>query len=194
MFLSRAALKLMNFKSIGENVLISEHANIYNAANISIGDNCRIDDFCILSAGEGGIEIGSHVHIACYASLRGAAKITIGKYCSVAAYSSILSSTDEYSGEYLMNPCIDFRLRKVYDKPVVMKDRSIIAQYCFVMPGVTIGFNTAVGAYGYINKDLPDNGIYIGQPAKFLKERKQLITQYLGHIGELEYKGCKGNV
>ena len=58
-FLSKKELNDLGFKSLGENVLISDKCSIYNAKNISIGDNTRIDDFAILSAGDGGIEIGN---------------------------------------------------------------------------------------------------------------------------------------
>lgn len=44
-FLSENELKAIGFKCYGSNVLISRKASIYGAANISIGDNVRIDDF-----------------------------------------------------------------------------------------------------------------------------------------------------
>jgi len=52
------------FKRIGRNVRISSDARIYGAGNISIGDNVRIDDFVILAAVRGYIDIGSYVFIA----------------------------------------------------------------------------------------------------------------------------------
>ena len=39
--------------------------------------NSRIDDFCVLSAGEGGIEIGDYVHVAVFCMLIGAGKIKL---------------------------------------------------------------------------------------------------------------------
>ena len=54
-FLTYKQLSKIGFLSLGENVLLSEKASIYNAPKIHIGSNVRIDDFCILSAGEEGI-------------------------------------------------------------------------------------------------------------------------------------------
>ena len=54
-FLNDEQLKDLGLKSYGKNVIISDKASLYNAKNISIGNNVRIDDFCILSAGDGGI-------------------------------------------------------------------------------------------------------------------------------------------
>lgn len=52
-FYSREQLEKIGFKSLGKNVLISDKSSIYSPENISIGNNVRIDDFCILSAGGG---------------------------------------------------------------------------------------------------------------------------------------------
>jgi len=48
MFYSREELEKIGFKSIGENVLISDKTSIYNPQNIEIGSNVRIDDTFIL--------------------------------------------------------------------------------------------------------------------------------------------------
>ncbi len=52
-FYTRKELERIGFKSIGENVLISDKTSIYSPQNISIGNNVRIDDYCVLSAGGG---------------------------------------------------------------------------------------------------------------------------------------------
>ena len=52
-FYSREQLEKIGFKSLGENVLISDKTSIYFPKNISIGNNVRIDDFSVLSAGGG---------------------------------------------------------------------------------------------------------------------------------------------
>ena len=48
-FYSQEELMKIGFLSVGKNVLISKKASIYNPSVISIGNNVRIDDFCILS-------------------------------------------------------------------------------------------------------------------------------------------------
>ena len=46
-FLKEEELKKIGFKKYGINVKISKKSCIYNAANITVGDHVRIDDFCI---------------------------------------------------------------------------------------------------------------------------------------------------
>jgi galactoside O-acetyltransferase len=65
-FLTEEELAALGLASCGEDVKISRKTSIYGAERIAIGDHVRIDDFCVISAGAGGISIGSHVHIAVY--------------------------------------------------------------------------------------------------------------------------------
>ena len=62
--LNRVAVETMGFASVGQNVQISDKASFYGASRITLGNNVRIDDFCVLSAGIGGIAIGNYIHIA----------------------------------------------------------------------------------------------------------------------------------
>ena len=60
-YLTEEELKAAGFKKLGRNVKISDKASIYDADKMEIGDNSRIDDFCVVS---GNILIGKFVHIA----------------------------------------------------------------------------------------------------------------------------------
>lgn len=177
MFLSEDEIKKMGFRSVGNDVLISMRASIYNAKNISIGDNVRIDDFCILSAGDGGIEIGSHIHISCYSSLRGAGKITIEDHCTISAYTSIMSSCDDSTGAYLTGPAHPIEKRNVDSRPIIIKNHATVFEKCTILPGVRIGVNACVGAGSLVKKIVPDGEIYAGTPAKMIGLRKNLNVQ-----------------
>ena len=104
--LCRDAIDRMGFASVGANVSISDRATFYNSAGISIGANVRIDDFCVLSAGAGGIIIGDHVHVAVYSSLIGAGRITLSQFSNISSRVAIYSSSDDYSGATMTNPTV----------------------------------------------------------------------------------------
>ena len=170
-YLTQKELHNLQFKEIGENVLISDKASLYNCKNISIGSNVRIDDFCILSAGAHGIIIMDNVHIACYVSIIGQEKISIGNYCGISARTSIYSSSDDYSGEFLFGPTVNENLKNVTNKPVTISDFSIVGANSVIMPGVELGIGSATGAYTFINKSLDPWSVYVGVPAKKIKNR-----------------------
>jgi acetyltransferase-like isoleucine patch superfamily enzyme len=53
--------------------------------------------------------------------------------------------------------------------PVTLKKGCRVGSHSVVMPGVTIGENAVVGAFSFVNADIPDNAIAYGVPAKIAK-------------------------
>ncbi|MGL4459305.1 MAG: acyltransferase [Plesiomonas shigelloides] len=176
-FLSDKQLKDIGFASLGNNVLISDKASIYGAHRIKIGNNVRIDDFCVLSSGEGGIEIGNYVHIAVFALLIGAGKIAISDFAGVSSRVSIYSSNDDYSGRYLTNPTVPAEYTNVTHADVTLGKHVIIGSGSVVLPGITLHEGVAVGALSLVTKDCEAFGVYIGSPAKRIKSRKRDLLE-----------------
>ncbi len=179
------AIAKMGFKQVGKNVLLSEKSSYYNTSNIVILDNSRIDDFCIISAGVGGILIGRNVHIACYCSLIGSATITLDDFAGISSKTAIYSSNDDYSGEYLTGPTVPMQFRNVNQAPVRIGKHVIVGSGSVILPGVTINDISAVGALSVVNKDVLTGQVVGGTPAKFIKVRStgllNLEQQYLAH-------------
>ncbi|PHS20748.1 MAG: galactoside O-acetyltransferase [Robiginitomaculum sp.] len=168
-------LSNIGFAHIGTNVLLSRKVSIYGAEHIRLGNNIRIDDFCILSAGEGGISIGNYIHIACYSSIIGAAAITLSDYCNISARVSIYSSNDDYSGEYLTNPMVPNKYTNVTHCSVYIGKHVIIGCGSVILSGTNIANGCAIGALSLVNKSLPEWGIYVGQPVKYIKARNKKL-------------------
>jgi acetyltransferase-like isoleucine patch superfamily enzyme len=55
---------------------------------------------------------------------------------------------------------------------VILKENSKLGSHSVVMPGVTIGKNAVVGAFSFINKNIPDNVLAAGIPARVIKKIK----------------------
>jgi dTDP-4-amino-4,6-dideoxy-D-glucose acyltransferase len=170
-------LQNLGFASIGENVMISDKSSIYNAQNIYLGDNVRIDDFCILSAGEGGIYIRDHVHIACYVSIIGKGKIELQDFCGISGRTSIYSSNDDYSGNFLTGPTVPEQYKNVFHSTVRIGRHVIIGVNCCVLPGVVIGNGSAIGAFSLVNKNIEAGVIAMGIPAKKIKKRSSNVFE-----------------
>lgn len=171
--LSREILEKMGFASIGQNVNISARASFYNTANISIGNNVRIDDFCVLSAGAGGIFLFDYIHIAVYSSLIGAGKITLLDFCGLASRVSIYSSNDDYSGAKMTNPTVPSRFSGVTHADVTLGKHVIVGTGSVILPGVTLHEGVAIGALSLVNKNCEAFGIYAGTPARYIGDRKK---------------------
>ena len=150
---------------------ISPNAKIYG--KVKIGDNCRIDDFVILT---GDIKIGNNVHISAYSFFSGGNGIVIKDFAQFAPRTTILTASDDYSGDSLVGTQIPVQFKpKLKRGKVVIGKHVLIGTNSTVMPGVTIEKGCSVGAYSFINKDLKAWGIYAGIPAKFIKKRSKVI-------------------
>ena len=57
----------------------------------------------------------------------------------------------------------------VYGKPITIGDNVWFGGNCIVLPGVTIGNNVVVGAGSVVTKDIPDNAVVVGNPAKIIR-------------------------
>ena len=185
---SSAELKQLGFASIGNNVHISRKASFYGVERISIGDHVRIDDFCVISAGSGGIYLGNYIHIAVHSTIIGAGTVRLADYCNISARVSIYSSNDDYSGEYMTNPMIDPLYTNVQHEPVTLEKHVVIGAGSVVLPGVTIHEGCAIGALSLVNKSLSSWEVYAGQPATFIKKRSQglLVHEkaFITHVGD----------
>lgn len=170
-FYSEDELKSMGFRSYGENVLISRKASLYSVEKISIGNNVRIDDFCILS---GSISLGNYIHVAAYTALYGGNEgIVMGDYSNLSSRCAIYALSDDYSGEYMTNPMVPAEYTGVVEQKVVFGKHVIIGTGSTVLPGVCLNEGVAVGSMSLVKESLAEWGIYAGVPCKFIKKRKR---------------------
>lgn len=176
-FYTEEELKAIGFKSVGNNVLISRKTSLYGVSRISIANNVRIDDYCVLSAGKGGIEIGNYVHLAVYVSLQGDGKITLEEFSGISSRTAVYSSNDDYSGEFMCHPTIPKDFTNVTKKAVKFCKHSIVGSSCVILPGVTLHTGSAVGALSLVNRDCEEFMIYSGNPAKAIKERSRNLLE-----------------
>ena len=168
-------LKKIGFKYIGENVLLSRKASVYSPELIKIGNNVRIDDFCILS---GRIVLGNYIHIAAYSALYGGdSGVFIDDYSNISSRVTIYSISDDYSGESMTNPMIPDKYKNVTSKPVHIEEHVIIGTNSVVMPGVTLKIGSSFGAYSFIKNDSDEWSINIGIPSKKIRNRSNNLLK-----------------
>ncbi len=185
-WLSEDQLRAIGMRGYGKNVLISDSVRIYNPGNLSLGNNVRIDDFCVISAGQGGITVGDYVHIAVYCSLQGAGRISLGDFSGLSSRVAIYSSNEDYSGNFLTNPAVPSQYRNAKDMDVSLGKHAIIGSGAVILPGVQVGEGVAVGALSLVTKNCTPYSIYFGHPAKRIKARGQGLLDLERKLREAE--------
>lgn len=182
-FLSQDELKELGLKSFGENVLISRDAKLFSCENISLGNNVRIDAFCILS---GKITIGNYVHIAAGTYLyAGDAGIEMKDYSCLSSRCAAYAITDDYSGNYMTNSTVDDKYKNIIKGKLTIGKHSVIGTGSTILPGVQIGEGCSFGAMSLINKSTDAWGIYVGIPCKRIKERSKKLLELTDDLFEI---------
>ncbi|GGO78012.1 galactoside O-acetyltransferase [Marinobacterium nitratireducens] len=177
-------LKRMGFKSVGKNVKISDKASIYDVEKIEIGDNSRIDDFCVVS---GSLTIGHNVFIGAMCLIAGGEKgIRMEDFSTLSYQVKVFTQSDDYSGETLTNSTVPKKYKSEKKQAVRLGRHVIVGAGATVFPGVDVADGCSIGAMSLVTKSTDEWGVYVGTPARRLKDRKkdllELEQQYLKEI------------
>lgn len=175
-FYTEQELTALGLKAFGKKVLISRKCSIYGARNIEIGDNVRIDDFCILS---GKIKLGSNIHISAYVALYGAEGIELEDYTGISPRSTVYSAMDDFSGDYLIGPIHPEEKINVTGGKVTIKRYVQIGCNSVVFPDLTIGEGSVIGAMSLVRQNVEPWGIYAGIPVRKIKDRSKSLLKLL---------------
>ena len=96
------------------------------------------------------VDIGAFTYINAKYDIEIQDNVQIGSHCSIYSISTI----DEKNGK------------------VILKKNCKIGTHSVVMPGVTVGENSIVGAFSFVKDNIPDNVIAFGVPAKVVRSLK----------------------
>lgn len=156
------------------NIKVSKLCSIYNPKNLFLCNNCRIDDFTILS-GAGIIKIGNYVHISSHCFISSTTNIIIGDFSSVSVGCKLFGGCDDFSGEYLANPTVPKEFTNVTIGDIIIHENVIIGANSVIMPKTTFEVGSAIGANSFvgIGTTCIEFYIYAGSPIKQIKQRSQ---------------------
>ena len=170
--LAKTKLLYPNARIIRFPIDIRNKKNIDLGKNLTTGIGCRIEGFPISDACEVVLKFGENVQMNDYVHITAAKSVEIGDnvlmaskiYISDCSHGSYLGDSNDSSP--LTSP-ID---RPLSVKPVKIENNVWLGEYVSVLPGVTIGQGTIVGANSVVSKSLPPNVIAVGAPAKPIKK------------------------
>ena len=171
-YLSDQELRAAGFRSVGRDVLIARSCTIVGLENIEIGSHVRIDGYCSITAPAGGwLKLGSYIHIGSHCSLAGGDGIEMEDFSGLSQGVRLYSRSDDYSGRFLTNPTVPARFTGATGGTVTLGRHVIIGSGSVVLPKVTIGEGSSVGALSLVTRSLEPWGVYFGSPVKRLHAR-----------------------
>lgn len=160
------------FKHFGKNSLVSPFQKLSGSKYISIGDNVVIHDNVVLTAWDKYlddkfsplIEIGDRTSIGGQCHISAINKISIG---NDVLFGRNITIVDNSHGSSKFNLNLSPSMRKLVSRgEIIIGDKVWIGDKCTILAGVKIGNNTIIGANTVVTKDIEENSIIVGSPAR----------------------------
>ena len=154
---------------IGDDVLISERAEIKRPELCRVGNHVAIDSgfYCTTA-----LSVGDYVHIGPYVTCIGGKEgmFELHGYNNVMAGARIICCSDRFDDSGLFGALIPEHLKgRQMKAPVVMERFSNVGTNAIVLPGTTLREGVLVAAGSLIMGDTVPWGVYKGNPAKLVK-------------------------
>jgi maltose O-acetyltransferase len=156
----KAALRLYNqTETPGERRPLLEHLLG------QIGKNTIIEPpfYCVYGHN---IYLGDHVYLNVLCTILDCSEVRIGNHVMLGPSVQIYTAAHHLQAE--------LRIQGLeVAKPVVIEDNVWIGGAAILLPGVRIGRNAVVGAGAVVSRDVPENTIVAGNPARVVREIEQ---------------------
>ena len=154
--------------SIGKGTIIEPHVvvRIQAGGSIKIGRNCWISQGVQIITWGGDIIIGDNTTLNPYTVVYGQGGTHIGNGVRIAAHCTIVPSNHKFDdlNEFIYKQGLS-------KKGIVIEDNVWLGTGVKVLDGVTISFGTVVGANAVVSKSTDKNSVYVGIPARKIKDR-----------------------
>lgn len=176
---------LSQLKSYGSNVFISPSVEIRRPQLVSLGSNIAIDSGFYLTTGA---ELSDYIHIAPGVLVIGGPKglLKMGAFTNISVGGRVVCGSDSFLGAGLISaPGIPDEYRDdLKIEPVIFEDFANTGASVTILPGVTLGMGSVIGANSLVTESTEPWTIYVGSPARPLKKRnKEKMLEYARALG-----------
>ncbi len=178
----RTKFTFSNAKIIRYPIDIRGKSYIHVEKGFTTGRSCRLEALAVKSNSQKKLmTIGRNVEINDYVHITATVGVNIGDNVLIASKVYI---SDVVHGNYSNNevevssPFTPPRERTLHSSPVTIEDNVWLGENVCVLPGVTIGKGSIIGASSVVNKNIPSNSIAVGVPAIVIKKFNEVTKEW----------------
>lgn len=162
------------YKSYGKNVTILSPSMVTNHRYIEIGDNVFIREYSRIEAvrADGGVmcepelKIGDGTHIEQFFHVGACESVEIGSNVLIAG--RVYISDHNHNFRNIEVPVMHQGIEA--GGKVVIEDNSWLGEGCVILPGVTVGRGSVIGANSVVTKSVPPFSVAVGVPARVVRQ------------------------
>jgi len=161
--------RLSDLASVGENVVVEKGALILKPECVRIGSNVYIGHYAILRGYDRGeLVIGDDTWIGQFCYFNSAGGIEIGSSVGIGPGVKIMSSRHGEEGRKVPVLLCDLEFARV-----TIESDCDLGMGSIILPGVTVGRGSQVGAGAVVTRDVEPYAIVAGVPARRIGERPE---------------------
>lgn len=171
-FLIRTKFLDKNIRLIRFPIVLRGKKYIEFGHNLTTGYWCRFEVFPQDKQPYKRIILGNNIQINDFVHISAINHVKIGDNCLLASHIYISDNSHGlYTGSIKdSTPDIPPVNREYITNPVNIGSNCWIGEGVIILPGVSIGSGCVIGAHSVVNKDIPNNTIAVGSPAKIIKK------------------------
>lgn len=159
----RMLAPLYQYRGSGSKIYHSVRMDTPPYRRFSLGKRSVIESFCCINNAVGDVVIGDHTRIGIHCTVIG--PVTIGSHVNLAQGITVTALNHNFKDTTMR---IDEQ--GISTNPITIGDDVWIGANAVILPGVTIGKHAVIAAGAVVTKDVPDNCIVGGVPARILKD------------------------
>jgi len=182
--LSLVQYNTLQLQSCGEDVFISANVEIRRPHLVRVGSHIAIDTGVYLTTAA---VIGDYTHLSPYTTIIGGADSTliVEDFVTIAAGCRLICGSDRFMGDGFTSVTVPTEYRDTVDIGTIRCSRFAgIGTNVVIMPNVTIGEGSVIGACSFVTEDTEPWTIYVGVPARPIKIRpSKKMLEYAEKLG-----------
>ncbi|MEA1876936.1 MAG: acyltransferase [Bacteroidota bacterium] len=153
-------------KGKGSKIRRPSRMDLFPYKNFHLGANSTVESYCVINNGAGDVILGDRVRVGIGSVIIGPVTMGngsgMGQHVFLSGFNHGFADGEKNSSQQELDM-----------RPVIIEEEAHIGANSVVVPGVTIGKRSQIGAGSVVTKDVPPFSVVVGNPGRVIKRYNQ---------------------